>query len=42
MIDYADYTSDNNRHVYVQERGKIIEYVISRASGKVILRVVLK
>ena len=41
-MSYTDYLSDNNRHVYTMENGKIIETVISRESGKVLLRVVLK
>ena len=41
-MSYTDYMSDNNRHVYTMEKGKIIETVISRESGKVLLRVVLK
>lgn len=41
-MSYTDYMSDNNRHVYTMENGKIIETVISRESGKILLRVVLK
>lgn len=41
-MSYTDYMSDNNRHVYTMVNGKIIETVISRESGKVLLRVVLK
>ena len=41
-MSYTDYMSDNNRHIYTMENGKIIETVISRESGKVLLRVVLK
>lgn len=41
-MSYTDYMSDNNRHVYTIENGKIIETVISRESGKILLRVVLK
>ena len=41
-MSYTDYMWDNNRHVYTMENGKIIETVIARASGKVLLRVVLK
>lgn len=41
-MSYTDYLSDNYRHVYTMENGKIIETVISRESGKVLLRVVLK
>ena len=41
-MSYTDYMSDNNRHVYTMENGKIIETVISRESGKVLLRVVFK
>lgn len=41
-MSYTDYMSDNNRHVYTIENGKIIETVISRESGKVLLRVVFK
>lgn len=41
-MSYTDYLSDNHRHIYRMENGKIIETVISRASGKVLLRVVWK
>lgn len=41
-MSYTDYMSDNNRHVYTMENGKIIETVISRESGKILLRVVFK
>ena len=41
-MSYTDYLSDNNRHVYQMKNGKIIETVISRESGKILLRVVLK
>ena len=41
-MSYTDYLSYNNRQVYTMENGKIIETVISRESGKVLLRVVLK
>lgn len=41
-MSYTDYLSENNRLVYTMENGKIIETVISRESGKVLLRVVLK
>ena len=41
-MSYTDYLSNDNRHIYTMENGKIIETVISRESGKVLLRVVLK
>lgn len=41
-MSYTDYMSDNNRHIYTMKNGKIIETVISRESGKILLRVVLK
>lgn len=41
-MSYTDYLSNNNRHIYTMKNGKIIETVISRESGKVLLRVVLK
>lgn len=41
-MSYTDYMSENNRHIYTIKNGKIIETVISRESGKILLRVVLK